>query len=128
MATTTGTTFGVVGGGWRAEFFVRLAALMPDRLTLVGAAVRRPERAAELGERWNVPVYLSPSELVAKQRPDFVISSVPWPVNPEVVATLAQSGTRVLSETPRRPTRTGCDGCGRRWAPAAWSRLPSSTC
>ena len=35
-------TFGIVGGGWRADFFAKLAGLLPDRLTLVGAAVLRP--------------------------------------------------------------------------------------
>ena len=34
-------TFGVVGTGWRAEFFVRVARLLSDQLTLVGALVRR---------------------------------------------------------------------------------------
>ncbi|WP_377270503.1 Gfo/Idh/MocA family protein [Peterkaempfera sp. SMS 1(5)a] len=113
-ALTSGkaSTFAVVGRGWRAEFFVRLAALLPDRLTLVGAVVRRPETAEELGRRWKVPVYLSPEELLAKQRPDFVITSVPWPVNPEVVATLAEAGVRVLSETPPAPD---ADGLRRLW-------------
>ena len=34
-----GATVGLVGSGWRAEFFLRLAALLSDRLTLVGTAV-----------------------------------------------------------------------------------------
>ncbi|MFJ6214938.1 Gfo/Idh/MocA family protein [Streptomyces sp. NPDC092296] len=109
---TTTATFGVVGGGWRAEFFVRLAAMLPDRLTLVGAAVRRAESVEPLSRRWQVPVYLSPEELVAKQRPDFVISSVSWDANPEIVATLVESGVRVLSETPPAPD---ADGLRRLW-------------
>ncbi|AXI78582.1 Gfo/Idh/MocA family protein [Peterkaempfera bronchialis] len=117
---TTAVTFGVVGSGWRAEFFVRLASLLPDRLTLVGAAVRRAETADDISRRWKVPAYLSPEELVGKQRPDFVISSVPWPVNPEVVATLAESGVRVLSETPPAPD---ADGLRRLWARVGGSDL-----
>jgi predicted dehydrogenase len=103
----TSTTFGVVGSGWRAEFFVRLAGLLPDRLTLVGAAVRRPESVEQVGGRWKVPVYLSPQELVDRQHPDFVISSVPWPVNPEVIGTLVEAGVRVLAETPPAPDADG---------------------
>jgi predicted dehydrogenase len=98
---------GIVGSGWRAEFFARLAALMPDQLTLVGAAVRIPERAEEITRRWHVPGYLSPGELAAKQQPDFVVTSVPWPVNPEVIATLVESGVRVLAETPPAPDEAG---------------------
>src|SRR5260221_343458 len=100
--TTTGapTTFAIVGGGWRADFFARLAALLPDQLTLVGAAVRRPEAAEEITRRWSVPTYLSPTELIAAQRPDFVITSLPWATNPEVVATLVDADTGVLSKPP----------------------------
>lgn len=112
MTSAKTSTFGVVGRGWRAEFFVRLAALLPDRLTLVGAAVRRAETAEEIARKWKVPVHLSPQELVAKARPDFVITSLPWPVNPEVVADLAEAGVRVLSETPPAPD---ADGLRRLW-------------
>ncbi len=104
---TRATTFGIVGKGWRAEFFVRLAALMPDKLTLIGAAVRRPESVARIGERWRVPVYLSPAELAVKQRPDFVITSVPWPVTPVATAALVDAGVRVLAETPPAPDEQG---------------------
>jgi predicted dehydrogenase len=107
MTSATTTTFGIVGTGWRADFFARLASLLPEQLTLVGGAVRRAETVDDVAGRWKVPVYLSPQELVAKERPDFVITSVPWSVNPEVVADLAGSGVRVLSETPPAPDADG---------------------
>ena len=113
--TTSPVTFGIVGGGWRAEFFARLAALLPEELTLLGAAVRRPESAEEIGERWGVPAYLSPGELIAKQRPEFVVTSVPWPVNPEVIGTLVEAGVPVLAETPPAPDAEGLR--------ALWSRV-----
>ena len=100
-------TFGIVGGGWRAEFFARLAALLPEQLTLVGAAVRRPESAEEVTKRWGVPTYLSPAELVSRQKPELVLSSVPWPVNPEVIGTLVEAGASVLAETPPAPDEAG---------------------
>lgn len=104
---TRATTFGIVGKGWRAEFFVRLAGLMPDKLTLIGAAVRRPESAEEIKSRWRVPVYLSPDDLAVKQRPDFVVTSVPWPVTPVAIAALVDAGVRVLAETPPAPDEDG---------------------
>ena len=113
-------TFGIVGSGWRAEFFARLAALMPERLTLVGAAVRRPESAEEVARRWSVPAYLSPGELIAKQRPDFVITSVPWAVNPEVIATAVEAGAPVLAETPPAQDADGLRGL---WARVGERRL-----
>ncbi|MDX6430176.1 MAG: hypothetical protein QOE54_2542, partial [Streptosporangiaceae bacterium] len=37
------TRFGLVGYGWRAQYFLKLAALFPDRLQAAGVAVRRTE-------------------------------------------------------------------------------------
>jgi predicted dehydrogenase len=109
---------GVVGSGWRAEFFARLAALVPDRLTLVGAAVRRPESAERVARDWKVPGYLTPAELIAAQRPELVVSSVPWPVNPEVIGTLVAAGVPVLAETPPAPDAEGLR--------ALWERVGAS--
>ena len=108
-------TLGVVGTGWRSEFFVKLAKVLPEQLTLVGAAARRPESAEQVAQRWGVPCYLSPAELVSHQRPDFVISSVPWSANPGVVGALVESGTHVLTETPPAPDRDALR--------ALWSQL-----
>lgn len=106
-------TFGIVGSGWRADFFARLAGLLPERLTLVGAAVRRAGSLAEVAHRWSVPVYLSPAELIAKQHPDFIVVSVPWPATPEITAAIVDGGVRVLAETPPAPD---ADGLRALWA------------
>ena len=39
--------------------------------------------------------------------PEFVISAVPWAVNPGIVLALASAGVRVLSETPPAPDLEG---------------------
>ena len=106
-------TFGIVGAGWRAEFFVRLARLLPDQLTLLGVSVRRSAAAEQLTRQWGIPAFLSPAELVQSRRPDFVISCVPPSANPEVVTVLAESGVPVLSETPPAPD---LDGLRKLWA------------
>ncbi|MEY9911549.1 putative dehydrogenase [Catenulispora sp. MAP12-49] len=103
----TPVTIGIIGAGWRADFFARLAALLPERLVLVGAAVRRAGSAQEVARRWGVPVYLSPAELIAKQHPDFVVVSVPWPATPEVTAAVVGAGVPVLAETPPAPDAEG---------------------
>lgn len=97
---STGGTFGVIGSGYRAQLLVSVAQRVPDRLTLVGAAVHRPESVDEVGRRWGVPVYLSPEELYRKASPDFVLTCVPRTVNPAVVSTLVGMGAHVLTETP----------------------------
>ncbi|SDO81530.1 Predicted dehydrogenase [Nakamurella panacisegetis] len=105
--TLTPYTVGIVGTGWRADFFARLAQLMPDRFTLVGVAARRTESAERATARWQVPGYLDPGELQRRQRPDFVVSSVPWPANPAVLTDVVGAGGRVLSETPPAPDEAG---------------------
>ena len=100
--------FGIVGaGGWRSQFFGSLAVKLPDHLELVGVVSRRTERAAAFAARWGGSTYATAQELVAHEHPDFVITSVPWPVNPDMVVRLVEAGTRVLSETPPAPDLPG---------------------
>ena len=39
--------FGIVGSGWRTQFYLRMAALMPDRFAVAGVVTRSAERGAE---------------------------------------------------------------------------------
>ena len=98
------TTFAVVGAGWRAEFFWRLAAALPD-VECVGAIVRTPRDLP-------VPVFESLETCNRAARPDFVITSVPWPVTPEVIVEAVDRGLPVLAETPPAPD---LDGLRRLW-------------
>lgn len=93
------TRFAVVGSGWRAEYFWRLAEAL-DGVDCVGVVSRR---AQEL----PVPVHLSLDECLAATRPDFVVTAVPWPVTPSLVAELVERGVRVLAETPPAPDLEG---------------------
>ncbi|MBO3750699.1 Gfo/Idh/MocA family oxidoreductase [Streptosporangiaceae bacterium NEAU-GS5] len=92
--------FGVVGNGWRCEFFLRLARQLPERLSVSGIVTRSAERGAEVEERWGVPTFRSVDDLLAAERPDFVIPSVPWPVTPVVTKELVAHDMPVLAETP----------------------------
>jgi predicted dehydrogenase len=92
------TSFAVVGAGWRAEYFWRLAAELAD-LTCVGVVSRR-ERDLP------VPVYRSVDECLAA-KPDFVVTAVPWAVTPALVTELVGRGVRVLAETPPAPDVDG---------------------
>jgi predicted dehydrogenase len=97
------TTFGIIGSGWRSRFFVRLAATLPDRLRATGVVTRTAARAAEVAEGWGVPAFESIADLLAHERPDYVIVSVPWPVTPDATRALVERGVRVLAETPPAP-------------------------
>lgn len=95
--------FGVVGTGWRTHFFIRIAAARPDLFELVGIVTRDIDRAREWAKPFDVPFFATIDELIA-QKPFYVITSVPWDVNPGVIYELTARGIPVLSETP--PART----------------------
>lgn len=105
------TTFAIVGTGWRAEYFWRLAAAL-DGLDCVGVVSRRPRELP-------VPVYASLAECL-RERPDFVVTAVPWAVTPGLIVELVERGVRVLAETPPAPD---LDGLRRLWAAVGTSGL-----
>jgi predicted dehydrogenase len=89
------TSFVVVGSGWRAEMFWRLAAGLDD-VDCLGAVVRTPRSLP-------VPTFAALDEV----RPDFVVTAVPWPVNPGVIRDAVGRGLPVLAETPPAPDLPG---------------------
>jgi predicted dehydrogenase len=105
--TSTPTTFGVIGSGWRSAFFLRLARSAPDRLRATGVVTRAAERGAEVSSRWAVPTFRSAAELLAADAPDFVIVSVPCAVTPDATREVVGLGARVLAETPPAPDLPG---------------------
>jgi predicted dehydrogenase len=93
------TSFAVVGAGWRAEMFWRLAGGLED-VRCVGAVVRTPREL-------SVPTFSSLAACVAATSPDFVVTAVPWPVNPGVITEAVERGLPVLAETPPAPDAAG---------------------
>jgi predicted dehydrogenase len=89
------TSFAVVGAGWRAEMFWRLASALPE-VECVGAVVRTPRELP-------VPTFASLDEI----QPDFVVTAVPWAANPAVITDAVERGLPVLAETPPAPDRDG---------------------
>jgi predicted dehydrogenase len=99
--------YGIVGSGWRTGFFLRLARAMPERFTTTGIVTRTAERGDEVEKTWNVPTFRTVKELVAADRPDFVIVSVPWEAAPAVTVQLVELNIPVLTETPPAPDLPG---------------------
>ena len=98
--------FAVVGHGWRADFYLRLARLLPDRFTCTGALTRRAEVGERLEREWGVRTTRDLDELLAAG-PQVVVTSVPVAANPDVVRALVERGATVLSETPPAPDVDG---------------------
>jgi predicted dehydrogenase len=91
----TPLSFVVVGAGWRAQMFWRLAAAL-DEVRCVGAVVRTPRPA-------EVPTFTSLAQCIREARPAFVVTAVPWPATPGVIVEAVDAGLPVLAETPPAP-------------------------
>ncbi|SFJ70244.1 Oxidoreductase family, NAD-binding Rossmann fold [Paenibacillus sp. UNC496MF] len=99
--------FGIIGHGWRADFYLRIARELPERFEAARMLVRREETAAALRAAWGVAVYRDLDAFLADADLDFVVVSVPWDVCPVYIRELAARGVPVLAETPPAPDLAG---------------------
>jgi hypothetical protein len=58
-------SFAIVGAGWRAAFFLRIARALPGQYAVTGMVVRDPERAQQMTVAWGVPARPSLHALLA---------------------------------------------------------------
>ena len=65
--------FVIIGGGWRAEFYLRIAKALPERFHVSGICVRNPERRQYIAEKYNVKVFSSFEECLEEPFVFFVI-------------------------------------------------------
>jgi predicted dehydrogenase len=94
------SSFGLIGSGWRAEFYLRIARDLPEQFPLAGVVVRSPEKREQVARIWSVPVFATVEELVTEGRPDFVVTSVSSTANLRLLELLTEGGVPILSETP----------------------------
>lgn len=94
------TRFGIIGGGWRAEFFIRVAQALPERFAVSSVMVRDPAKAQAFAARMNVRTCNTMDELLADKAIQYVVLSVPCVAHPQILAELAERKMPVLCETP----------------------------
>jgi predicted dehydrogenase len=99
--------FAIVGGGWRAEFFLRIARALPERFRISGMVVRDAAKGKAMTDAWGVPTHRDLDALLQAGKPGFVIVSVPQPAAPGIIAELAARNLPILTETPPAPTLAG---------------------
>lgn len=87
-------TIGLIGGGWRAEYFLRIARELPDRFEIAGVLVRSEGSAAAVRERWALPATTSLDEFL-RGRYDYVIVSTPAEAAADLVVALVALYGRV---------------------------------
>lgn len=99
--------FGVIGAGWRTEFFLRIAHAMPEKFVISRIMMRDENKRKILEEKWGVKTCTSIDALLNAGNPEFVVVSVPWATAPVMTSELVKSGMPVLSETPPAPDLEG---------------------
>jgi predicted dehydrogenase len=97
--TAGNCNFLIVGGGWRAEFFLRAARAMPEVVTCVGVTSRQPARRDELGRRYGVETITSVAEAL-EYPSDFIVLASSRESMPVLLEELASRRVPVLLETP----------------------------
>lgn len=92
-------SFGIIGSGWRSEFYLRIAALLPEKFTVTGIFIRNPVKKEEFRIKYADKICDSIEEL-RQTGPDFVVSCVRKDGICDMITTLCRDGIAVLSETP----------------------------
>ena len=57
--------FGLIGSGWRAEFYIRIAKAVPEQFELTKVLIRDKEKGEAFGRRHNVRTVQTLEELLA---------------------------------------------------------------
>ncbi|MDF9845294.1 MULTISPECIES: Gfo/Idh/MocA family oxidoreductase [unclassified Paenibacillus] len=94
--------FGIIGSGWRAEMYLRLANLLPQQFQVSGVLIRNPEKYQQLIAKYNLTVYSSVERLAAES--DFVVLAVSKTAAAPLLLELAALNIPVLAETPTAST------------------------
>ena len=91
--------FGLIGSGWRAEFYIRIAKALPEMFDLAAVMIRSKEKGEAFSEKFDVKVVNTLDELVEKE-PEFVVMAIKRGIVTENLITLFKRGIPVLTETP----------------------------
>jgi predicted dehydrogenase len=101
------TAFGIVGAGWRTDFFLRIARELPDRFTVGGVVVRDVAKREAFAKRWEIRTFATLDEMLVAVNPLFVVVSVSWGASVELLTACADRGVPALGETPPAPDLDG---------------------
>lgn len=91
--------YGIVGAGWRSEFYLRIAALMPDIFKVSGIYIRNKQKREEFSQKYNAPIFDTLEKLLQTDY-DFIVSCVNKAGICDTVRELCSKNIPVLTETP----------------------------
>lgn len=91
--------FTLIGSGWRAEFYIRIAKALPDIFELTDVLIREKEKGLNFQKCHKVTVVNTIEELEIKQ-PDYIVLAVKRGFLSEYLTILFEKKIPVLCETP----------------------------
>ena len=89
----------VIGYGWRADFYYRIAKLLPEQFSICAGVLRTEARAKEVALKEHIFTTIDLDEALS-QRPDFAVLCVPREIAKDYLVQLMEKGIPVLCETP----------------------------
>ena len=92
-------SYGIIGAGWRSEFYLRIAKLLPETFSVSGIFIRNPEKRKEFSQKYDVKILENLDDLL-KTDVDFIISCVSKDNIVSTAQSLSEKGIPVLTETP----------------------------
>ena len=98
-------SFGIVGGGWWAEVYLRIARELPERFRVSAMVLRREEAGAAIEAEWGVPTYRTVEELVEATPTaelEFLIVCIASADNAAMLKRVAALGIPALSQCAHR--------------------------
>ena len=91
--------YAVIGSGWRAEFYIRIAKEVSDKFELTSVLIRDYEKGRKFSEGHNVKVVQTIEE-IQEDNPDFVVLAIKRGIISGYLPKLFEKEIPVLCETP----------------------------
>lgn len=91
--------YAVIGSGWRAEFYIRIAKAVPDKFELTSVLIRDYDKGRKFSELHEVKVVQTIEE-IEKDNPDFVVLAIKRGIISGYLPKLFEKNIPVLCETP----------------------------
>lgn len=91
--------FGLIGSGWRAEFYIRIAKAIPDKFQLTSVLIRDKEKGEAFSKKFGVNVVHTLDEMIS-QGVDYIVLSIKRGTLQNYLGEIFKKGIPVLCETP----------------------------
>ena len=93
------TNYMIIGYGWRADFYYRIARLLPEQFSICAGVLRTEARAKEVALKEGI-FATADLDQALERKPDFAVLCVPRDFAKDYLVKLMEKGIPVLCETP----------------------------